>query len=67
MPAVFHSLHASSSDVRGIDEPEIGVRETTYRAVLDPGSAQSPIAEEEGKYRCADGKEPTGHEADPSG
>ena len=48
---IFHSCPASSSDVRRIDEPEKGVRETTYRAVLDPGAAQSPIAEEEGKYR----------------
>ena len=63
----FDSLPASSSGVRGIDEPEIGVRETTYRAVHDSGAAQSPIAEEEGENRYADGKEPTGHEADPSG
>ncbi len=58
---VFHSCPASSSGVRKIDEPTEGVQ-----FVLDSGAAQSLFADEEGKYRYADGKEPTGHEADPS-
>ena len=58
----FHSCPASSSDVRRIDEPTEGVQ-----FVLDSGAAQSLFADEEGNYRNADGKEPTGYEADPSG
>ena len=73
LPAIFknpdfHSLPASSTDVRAIDEPQRGVRETTYReVVVDSGAAQPLFADEEGKYRYADGIEPTGREADPSG
>ncbi len=64
----FHSLRASSSDVRAVEEPPQGVRETTYREViLDSGAAQPLFADEEGTYRYADGAEPTGREADPSG
>jgi hypothetical protein len=59
---IFNSCPASSSDVRRIGEPTKGVQ-----IVLHSGAAQSLLAGEEGNHRCADGREPTGHEADPSG
>ena len=59
---VFHSCPASSSDVRKLDETPNGVQ-----AILDSGAAQSLFADDEGNYRYADGNEPSGHEADPSG
>ncbi len=73
LPATFrnpdyHSLPASSSEVRAIEEPQQGVRETTFREVVhEPGTAQRLFADEEGRSRNADGIEPTGREADPSG
>jgi hypothetical protein len=57
----FHSLPASSSSVKAIDEQPRGVRETAYReATPDSRAAQPLFAEEEGKSSV-------GREVDPSG
>ena len=57
----FHSLPASSSSVKAIDEQPRGVRETAHReATPDSRVAQPLFAEEEGKSSV-------GREVDPSG
>ena len=57
----FHSLPASSSSVKVVDEKPKGVRETAYREATPDSRVAQPLFTEE------EGKSSTGRGADPSG